>query len=233
MRRYTLPVLLVQFLLGMAGEAAAQTSRVVGKVIVRRPDVRGEIARKSELLESRSPIADRMQVATERYGRARIALGQGQQRRGSVELGPETQVRFFDSTVQGQSPAAVGLFLGFGDLRAMFSGGEPEIQPGEGETWILTPSGEVIPLGTDVSVRVDRRDGSTLVAVAEGRAVVRSKMGFTVELGPGEWTYVPIDGPPTPPRVIPPGDGEPPPGFPGDPFPVDPPQLDLRFDLPR
>ncbi len=234
MRRRTLPLLLLQLLIGMAGEAAAQSPRVVGRVIARRPDVEGKILpRAPESLAPRSAIEHGMWVNTKRRGRARIALGKGERKRGFVELGPRTEVEFVGLILEGKPPAT-GLWLGYGDLRRVFGEEEEGVQPGEGGYWIQTPSGEVIPLGTDVYVRVDRRDKSTLVAVVEGRALVKSRTGVTVEVGPGEWTHVPIDGPPTPPRPTPPpSDGVWPP-FPRELLPVDPPQLrDLRFDLPK
>jgi hypothetical protein len=125
-----------------------------------------------------------------------------------------------------------------GLLQAVFAEEETERvvgQPSRGEAWIETPGGKTIYLlGTDIYVKVDPRDKSTLVAVVEGHAEIEWGTGARVRLGPGEWTHIPIDGPPAPPRPIPPVDGVAPPGFPGELLPVDPPWLDsLRFDLPR
>lgn len=56
--------------------------------------------------------------------------------------------------------------------------------------------------GTEVRVFVDRQTGATSVYVTEGQAVVRAA-GREVTVPELQWTYVPPDGPPTPPAPLP------------------------------
>jgi FecR protein len=166
-----------------------------------------------------------MQMNTDRSGLARVSLER--RRKGSLVLGPRTEVVFNEQIVEGRPPVMT-LRQQTGQLRlALVPQGK---EPGEGEYWILTKAGKVRVLGTDVYVRTG--PWGMVVAVAEGEVEVEGRMGIPVTVREKQWTYVAVGQPPTRPRSD--DDGDPPPDYPNERFPFDPPQFDdLRFDLPR
>jgi hypothetical protein len=226
------PIVVLTVLL--AGAPATEAQIVVGYAVGPRQRVLGGVPPEKKPLEESSPIRLGSRVATGRRGRTTVALGaHPPKEEGFVRIGPDTETVFAQFLIEGQPPV-MGLRMAFGMIRLAFM---PEgLEPGAGEYWVELPGKDRLRLlGTDVYVRVNRRDQSADVAVVEGRVVLESRTGVTVVLGPGQWIHVPVDGPPSPPAIWGPvqDDGPFPPG-PDELLPVDPPQLrNLRFDLPR
>jgi ferric-dicitrate binding protein FerR (iron transport regulator) len=213
---------------GAAAPALAETGEVVGRLIAQHREVSGSSSGLApQRLGRLAQVLLGMLVHTDSAGRADIALQRV--REGKLRLGPDTRVEFNERVVAGLPPVMT-LRQQIGQLQLVLM---PRGRaPGEGEYWIESKAGRVRVRGTSVYVRVDRWGMD--VAVLEGEVEVEATNGEIVKLAAGEWTHVSVDDPPEAPRPIDrSGGGGPPEGLPDDGLIIDPPELDLRFDLPK
>ncbi len=209
----------------------------MGEVAGVKPDVEGQGPLEKALkgLKKGDEVVRGMRVRTRRWAGAEITVNALEpNKEGMVLLGPNTEVVFTEYVVdraRGLKPT-MSWKMAFGMLGIIFRPTGPI--PAAGEYWIEPPGGEKIRLlGTAVYVKVDRRTGTTTVAVTEGRVEIEPKVGDRIEVVAGEWTRIEIGRPPTPPAPIPPNGGPlGPPDFDGL-LPPDPPNLNLRLDLPN
>jgi hypothetical protein len=238
-RCFALAILVLTLSTGSGNHVWAAEQKV-GEVVQAAPRVEGRSggAPPQSMDKKGARVEKGMTVNTSRKASAQIAIDTDSKvKRGTVLLGPNTEVVFTDFVVDRARgiPTKMSWLVQLGQFRvALLPGGTA---PGEGEYWIQTPTGTIRMAGTDVYVNVPH-PWVTYVYVIEGEVTVEARNGRTVQVRAGQWTTIPRGGPPADPTNVPPGGGWLPvdPRKPDEWLLPDPPNFDggrFQLDLPK
>jgi FecR protein len=220
-RRWVVSLLLV-VVATPARARAAPAPTVVGKVASLVGALSGTMPDRQAVLAlaKRDEVWLDMTLATQARASARIAFAGV---RGALIMGEMSRV-VFNRWVTEQA-REVKLRVSVGQFLLFFM---PQDRPlASGEVSIDTPAGLVELHGTATCLRVEP-DGTTLVAVLEGLAILRGATGGEARVPEGTWTKVVPGKAPAPPSPNRPRTGAYAFNLPADQRVEDPPHLDLR-----